>query len=186
MIIVQDENDILVSLLKLTQQICQDGRERGASCECNRAKAVCPTVGKLVRRAAMTEVQKRVGSRSSSSSESQAKTVWGDCLSCIFSSLALMLCAAATQAESRVVFPLPAEALTSVKGYACTASSSLSKRERSTSQFGRRGADKQGVLEWENECALLSGRPRLQPVRSLLACGCEDILAMTNLNPKPA
>jgi len=89
----------------------------------------------------MTEVQKRVGSLSSASSESQAKTVWGAWVPCAFPSLPLPLRAAATQAESSVVLPLPAEALTSVKGYARMASSSLSKRERSTSQLGRRGAE---------------------------------------------
>src|SRR5258708_39775895 len=97
----------------------------GASGEWNQAKAVRPTVGKLVRSAAMTEVQNRVGSLSSASSESQAKTVWGAACH----SLALPLCTAATQAESRVVLPLPAEALTSVKGYALTPSSSRSKPE---------------------------------------------------------
>src|SRR5260370_6177592 len=84
----------------------------GASGEGNQAKAVRPTGGKLVRSAAMTEVQNRVGSLSSASSESQAKTVGGAACH----SLALPLCTAATQAESRVVVPLPPEALTGGKG----------------------------------------------------------------------
>jgi hypothetical protein len=106
MIVVQDEDNVWVDLLKLSEQVCQDGRDRGGLWR------VEPTVGKLVRSAAMTEVQNRVGSLSSASSESQAKTVWGAACH----SLALPLCTAATQAESRVVLPLPAEALTSVKG----------------------------------------------------------------------
>src|SRR5260370_15403107 len=85
----------------------------GASGEWNQAKAVRPTVGKLVRSAAMTEVQNRVGSLSSASSESQAKTVWGAACH----SLALPLCTADTQAERRVVLPLPADVLTCGNGH---------------------------------------------------------------------
>src|SRR5690348_17337998 len=75
--------------------------------ERNIERAVCPSKGRPVRRADTTESQKRAGSLSCSSRESQEIT-------------GMLLCAAsaslrdeeqdATHAESSVVFPLPADA----------------------------------------------------------------------------
>src|SRR5260370_16110691 len=86
--------------------------ERGeADRECSMTRAVFPTLGRQVRKAAMSEDQKRIGSSSNASSESQARAglrpaAWG-----------LSPCREeATHAERSVVFPLPAEAETSVKG----------------------------------------------------------------------
>src|SRR5215472_3507811 len=73
----------------------------------------------------MQDVQKVTGSVSEVSRESQATGC--------FWRLA--------HAESRVVFPLPAEAETRVKGEVWTASSSVSRRERSTRKRGRRGGE---------------------------------------------
>src|SRR5258708_21645239 len=95
----------------------------GASLECSRAKASSPSVGRHLRRAAMHAVQKRVGSLSMASRESQATHC-----SCLL-----------THAESRVVFPLPAEAETRVSGCVQIASRSLSRRGRSTRKLGTRG-----------------------------------------------
>src|SRR6266516_8228038 len=91
----------------------------------------------------MTEDQKRIGSLSNVSRESQGTAGSAPLRStpCALSSLAGGLQDAAAHAESSVVFPLPAEAETSVNGYARTASSSLSKRSRSTSEIGRRGGE---------------------------------------------
>ena len=77
----------------------------GASCECSMARAVFPTLGRQVRSAAMTDAQKRIGSLSNASSESQARAgsrsaAW----------LSRSSREEATHAERRVVFPLPAEA----------------------------------------------------------------------------
>jgi hypothetical protein len=93
--------------------------ERGGdSDECNMADARCPHCGKHVCSAAMTEAQKRVGSLSRESRESQAIR---DAAPLRFPSsfVSILLCACeerAAHAESSVVFPLPAEAETSVKG----------------------------------------------------------------------
>src|SRR5215469_7537853 len=106
----------------------------GASCECSMARAVFPTLGRQVRSAAMTEAQKRIGSLSNASSESQARAGSRP------AARSLSSCREeAAHAERRVVFPLPAEAETSVKGWVQIASSSLSKRERSTRESGGRG-----------------------------------------------
>ncbi len=48
--------------------------ESGGACgECSSSRAASPNVGRQVRTAAMTESQKRIGSLSGSSRESQAK-----------------------------------------------------------------------------------------------------------------
>lgn len=98
----------------------------GVSGECSKARAVCPILGRQVRRAAMTEAQKRIGSLSNVSRESQATACSAH------SALPLLACGsqeAAAHAESSVVFPLPAEAETSVNGYARTASRCVFKRD---------------------------------------------------------
>src|SRR6266567_230280 len=77
------------------------------------ARAVSPIVGRQVRNAAITEAQKRIGSLSRASSESQAKA---DLTPCTVPSRACGFEDAATHADSSVVLPLPAEAETSVKG----------------------------------------------------------------------
>src|SRR6266566_2185847 len=84
----------------------------GGCGECNRAKAVSPSLGRLVRRAAMTETQKWFVSLSSASRESQTQAGSPPVV------LRLSSCRvedAVAHDESRVVFPLPAEAETSVK-----------------------------------------------------------------------
>src|SRR5216683_8443333 len=86
--------------------------------ECSKARAVCPILGRQVRSAAMTEAQKRIGSLSNASRESQV-TACSAPLHSALCALPLLACGlqdAATHAESSVVFPLPAEAETSVKG----------------------------------------------------------------------
>src|SRR5581483_2565605 len=93
--------------------------ERGGdSGERSMAEAPCPRFGRQVRRAAMTDIQKRLGSLSRSSRESQATT--GLAPFCSISPLAPRRSLddeeSAVHAESRVVLPLPAEAETSVKG----------------------------------------------------------------------
>src|SRR5260221_1871051 len=139
---------------------------RGDSGECSRARVLFPTLGRQVRSAAITEIQKRIGSLSDASSESQAKAG---------SRPAARLLGASrketVQAERRVVFPLPAEAETSVKGCVWTASSSLSKRGRSTKEIGSCGgasllassevfADAREAGDWElaSSCATSSKR----------------------------
>src|SRR5262245_28494652 len=89
----------------------------------------------------MQEVQKVTGSVSEASRESQATGfLWR-----------------LAHAESRVGFPLPAEAERGVKGEVWTVSSSASRRERSTRKRGRRGGE--SLLEsnaedgWEEEGA---------------------------------
>src|SRR5215472_3370733 len=105
----------------------------------SRANASSPGEGWYLRRAAMQDVQKVTGSVSEASRESQATGC--------FCRLA--------HAESRVVFPLPAEAETRVNGEVWTVSSSASRRERSTRKRGRRGGE--SLLEsnaedcWEEE-----------------------------------
>src|SRR5215472_1724063 len=94
----------------------------------------------------MQDVQKLTGSVSEASRESQATGC--------FWRLA--------HAESRVVFPLPAEAETRVKGEVWTASSSASRRERSTRKLGRRGGE--SLVEsnaedgWEEEARACAWR----------------------------
>jgi hypothetical protein len=90
----------------------------GSSDECNMANARCPHCGKHVRSAAMTEVQKLVRSLSGSSRESQAtRNVTPLRFPPSIVSILLDACEErAAHAESSVVFPLPAEAETSVKG----------------------------------------------------------------------
>src|SRR5258708_8063719 len=83
----------------------------GASCECSRARAVFPTLGRQVRSAAMTEAQKRIGSLSNASSESQARAGSRPADQGLSPGRE-----EAAHAERSVVFPLPAEAETSVKG----------------------------------------------------------------------
>src|SRR5947208_1707096 len=78
--------------------------KRGGDCgECSKVRAVCPRLGIYVRSAAMIEAQKRIGSLSNASRESQV-------IACSVSSLAEGLFDEAAHAESSVVFPLPAEA----------------------------------------------------------------------------
>src|SRR5215472_6817441 len=90
----------------------------------------------------MQDVQKLTGSVSEASRESQATGC--------FWRLA--------HAESRVVFPLPAEAEMRINGEVWTVSSSVSRRARSTRKLGRRGGE--SLLEsnaedgWEEEEAL--------------------------------
>src|SRR5947209_13531126 len=105
---------------------------------CNIERVVSPILGRQARNAAITEVQKRMGSLSSSSRDSQAKD---GLASRGIPSPACGLKNAAAHVESRVVLPLPAEAEMSVKGWERTASNSLSKRERSTREAGRRGGE---------------------------------------------
>src|SRR5579875_1740139 len=71
----------------------------------------------------MTEVQKRVGSLSDASRESQA-TEWGDCLA---------------HWLNRVVLPLPAEAHTNPTWCSRTVSRARCNRSRFTRMEGRRG-----------------------------------------------
>ena len=80
--------------------------------ECSMASASSPSVGKPVRRAAMTEAQKRIGSLSNASRESQAT---GGSSPPVLPLTPHRAEEAATHAERSVVFPLPAEAETSVK-----------------------------------------------------------------------
>src|SRR6266568_4406265 len=89
---------------------------------CSSASAASPRGVPPCRRAAITEVQKRVGSLSCSSSVSQA--TWP------VLSLA--------QAESSVVLPKPAEAESNVKGTErlCSRTSSRRERGRSTERTG--------------------------------------------------
>jgi len=90
----------------------------GAWGECSNSCAASPQVGRRVRTAAMTESQKRIGSLSGSSRESQAQAASAP----LGSALRLVppregtRGEAATHAESSVDFPLPAAAETSVKG----------------------------------------------------------------------
>ena len=112
MVVIQDEDNFPRVLHEFIEQGRQDGREwGGASGECSMARAIFPTLGRQVRSAAMTEAQKRIGSLSSSSRESQATSCSSPPallpLACGFED-------AAIHAESSVVFPLPAEAETSV------------------------------------------------------------------------
>src|SRR5215470_12213234 len=79
--------------------------------------------GLLRRRAVMIEAQKRAGSLSSSSRESQ-ETWYADC---------------AAQVESSVVFPAPAEAEHNSNRCSRTASRAFSNRSRLTSVEGGRG-----------------------------------------------
>src|SRR5258708_24732603 len=83
----------------------------GAPCECSMARAVLPTLGRQVRNAAMTEAQKRIGSLSNASSESQARAGSRPADQGLSPGRE-----EAAHAERSVVFPLPAEAEASVKG----------------------------------------------------------------------
>src|SRR2546425_9985372 len=96
-------------------RVVEDGR---SSCEFREAKADGPSWVRHGRSGAMTEAQKRVGSLSNASRESQARACSASrrSASCALLPLACGMPDAAAQAESSVVFPLPAEAETSVKG----------------------------------------------------------------------
>ncbi len=107
--------------------------ERGGDwCACSMARAVSPTAGRQVRKAAMTESQKEIASLSNASRESQAQgvLVLSRSTSPTAASFVCSTFDAATHAESSVVLPLPAEAEMSVNGKERAISSSLSKRSR--------------------------------------------------------
>src|SRR6266699_2756985 len=93
--------------------------ERGGdSDECSMANALCPTFGRQVRSAAMTEAQKRIGSLSRESRESQATMGSAPLRSApsIVSRLSWGCEERVAHADSNAVLQLPAEAETSVKG----------------------------------------------------------------------
>jgi len=111
MVVIQDEDNFVLPLPDLIEQGCQGGRERRRLGRVQQSESRLSNLGQAGAQSCDAEAQKRIGSLSNASRESQATS--GSSLS----ALSTPRCEEdAAHAESSVVFPLPAGAETSVNG----------------------------------------------------------------------